>query len=110
MLATCACGCSASMEGKRACARYASDACRARAWKARTGYRRESGAGTARNGSDKPRPRRVARRKGVSVYFASPDLARRALDALTGHDLEPAAAAIAKALERRARTADPWAR
>lgn len=32
MLRTCECGCGESMEGRRRQARYASDACRARAW------------------------------------------------------------------------------
>jgi len=34
----CACGCGASLEGMSPDARYATDACRARHWKERTGY------------------------------------------------------------------------
>lgn len=43
----CSCGCGASLDGKRSSARYASNACRQRAWKARAGYRRERRVGDA---------------------------------------------------------------
>jgi hypothetical protein len=55
---TCECGCGTELDGRRSGARYASDACRARAWKARTGYRRERAAGTTGNGNARQRPKR----------------------------------------------------
>lgn len=49
----CACGCGRTMYGMRPAALYATDACRARAWKDRTNYGGENGPGTAENGSGK---------------------------------------------------------
>lgn len=103
----CGCGCRASLAGKHVSARYASDACRARAWKARTGYRRETAGNGTRNGRPVAQATPVRRRGGVLVYLESPEIAVAVLAALDGRpDLELAAAAIGRALERRARRAD----
>jgi hypothetical protein len=63
----CKCGCGASLEGKRPEARYASDACRARAWKGRTGYRRENGRNGTRNASPRPVALRISLRRAQTV-------------------------------------------
>ncbi len=42
MTRLCACGCGASLDHRHSTARFASDACRARGWKRRTGYGRQT--------------------------------------------------------------------
>lgn len=67
-MSTCAApGCRESLDHLRKPGFYCSDACRARAWKARTGYRGQTPAGTARNGKA---------RSGLQVSF------RKAVDTL----------------------------
>lgn len=68
---TCACGCNTSLAGMRPEARYASDACRARAWKDRTGYADPRRRKAARNG-------RAQRRRAPDLRVSY----RKALDAL----------------------------
>ena len=52
----CACGCGTTIDELRPTARYATDACRTRAWKARTGYVDQRAAKPSRNAT----PRRKA--------------------------------------------------
>lgn len=49
---SCECGCGASMEGRDARARYATDACRARAWKDENAYGPQVPPEVRSNGSD----------------------------------------------------------
>ena len=51
----CSCGCGASLAGLRPQARYASDACRTRGWKARTGYADQRASKPSRNGRQRAR-------------------------------------------------------
>ncbi len=104
----CACGCGRSLAGKRPEARYASDACRARAWKERTGYEGPSATRTRENGRRKP-ARRRSPRPGVSVYFRKRSQLAAVWAALLGFreegdlgdpDLDAAVEAVQKALVR----------
>jgi hypothetical protein len=51
---TCECGCGLSMTGKRPGARYATDACRSRAWKTRNDYRLKAVRTRVRHGKSGP--------------------------------------------------------
>lgn len=62
----CECGCGQSLEGLRSNARYASDACRSRAWKARAGYVDPRTAKPRRNVSKPRKPSiRISYRKAL---------------------------------------------
>lgn len=64
----CACGCGRSLEGRRPEARYATDKCRARHWKLRTGYGRadqQKGVRTAEAPRSGPSGLQVSYRKAV---------------------------------------------
>lgn len=91
---TCACGCGASMEGARPQARYASDACRSRAWKARTGYRLVRARKPRQNASSR-------RREGVTVYFPTVDDAEMVAHVLGVESFDALAAIVDTAVERR---------
>jgi hypothetical protein len=72
----CACGCGASLAGKRSQARYASEACRTRAWKARHGITGWRPVKPSQNGSGRPVALRVSVRKAERVaptLAADPD-------------------------------------
>lgn len=78
----CACGCGERIVSTRPNARYASDACRSRAWKAKAGYRDPRRAQPYRNGSRRPD---AARRKpSVRISY------RKAVDAVTAALEDPA--------------------
>lgn len=98
----CACGCEASIEQLRPNAIYASDACKSRAWRRKSGYRVR--------GHRKPRQTPEKRRPGITVYFQDlRDLERLevtvaacvAAGSIDGEDVINAMEAIAKALKRR---------
>jgi hypothetical protein len=76
----CACGCGASLEGRKPEARFASDACRSRAWKDRTGYShqdRENGG----NGAQKRHSGlQVSYRKAVEILHAELGTPKHALE------------------------------
>jgi hypothetical protein len=93
----CGCGCGESMEGRAVNARYASAACRARAWKAQTGYGPQKGREGRSNVSG----------SGVRLYVGDVDDAQRAAamlpflaSTMTLTENERALRALAGALER----------
>jgi hypothetical protein len=51
---TCACGCGLPITSTRANARYATDACKSRAWRAATGYRLAATRKRVRHGKSGP--------------------------------------------------------
>lgn len=57
----CECGCGASLEGRDERARYATDACRAKAWKAGTGYGPQRPRRMRSNGHEQSQPTRLHR-------------------------------------------------
>lgn len=66
----CACNCGQPLEGLRANARYASDACRSRDWKRRAGYVDPRAAKPRRNVSRqarRPTAPRVSYRKAITA-------------------------------------------
>lgn len=75
MTRLCACGCGASLDHRHPTARFASDACRARGWKARVGYGHQSPAGALDGTQD---PVRTPDRQGLPP----PTQAERVLRAL----------------------------
>jgi hypothetical protein len=79
----CACGCGRSLAHLKKPGRYASDACRARAWKARHGSGAPRAVGTAENGSRHYGGLQVSYRKAVDTlaiafYGEPPDAFSRA--------------------------------
>jgi hypothetical protein len=63
----CDCGCGRPREGRSA---YASDACRARAWKARHNYGPQKPRKSRTNGNPKRSGRQISYRKAVEVLAA----------------------------------------
>lgn len=82
MKRVCACGCGASMEGKRPNARYASAGCRTRDWKRRHSYVDGRRRKASRNGRQ--------RQPEVRLTYANAIEAARAV--AMGHDPERAVA------------------
>lgn len=69
-------GCTVSMAGRHPSARFHSDACRARAWKERTGYGRPGPRKGRANGQPKPSGLQVSYRRAVTAvadYLAAQD-------------------------------------
>lgn len=94
----CGCGCGASLEDRNRKALYASDACRARGWKARTGYGPQRPRKDRANGRSRQRQPelRVSYRKTVD-HLANwleaggepPAMARRHAEQVIGAALTP---------------------
>lgn len=63
----CSCGCQESVRSSRPGARYATGACRTRAWKARTGYTDARRAQASRNG--KHAAKRTRRKPSVRISY-----------------------------------------
>ncbi len=64
---TCACGCRQATRGE---SRYASDACRARAWRERVGYGPQKPLQSRSNGKQRRSGRQVSYRKAVDWFTA----------------------------------------
>ncbi len=67
MTRLCACGCKASLEGKRKGARYASPACRTRGWKREHGITGIRYVRASQNGSQRRSGLQVSYRKAVDA-------------------------------------------
>lgn len=90
----CACGCGQSIDHLSQQARYATDGCRARAWKQRVGYVDQRSRKPSRNGT----PRR--RREGISVYLPDLHTAEIVRSTLRAHYATPSVKAAVDALDK----------